>query len=184
VREDTDTEAVLIERARRGDAAAFGELVRRNQQVAFRSACLICDPAEAEDATQEAFVRAWRALDRFRPGAPFRPWLLAILANEARSRRRSHGRREALARRAALEPAPESAPAPEAAAERREREAMLAGALARMPEHERRAIVGRYVVGLDEGELATVLDCRRGTIKSRLSRGREHLRELVEVPVG
>src|SRR5580765_6212652 len=72
----------LLDRARRGDAAAYEELVRMHQQVAFRTACLIAaSAADAEEAAQDAFVKAWRALPRFREGAPFRPWLLAIVAN-------------------------------------------------------------------------------------------------------
>src|SRR5258705_9831876 len=69
----------LLEQARRGNAVAYEELVRMHQQVAFRTACLIAaSAADAEEAAQDAFLKAWRALPRFRPGAPFRPWLLAI----------------------------------------------------------------------------------------------------------
>ena len=76
--------------------------MRAHQDIAFRVACLAGgSAAEAEEAAQEAFVKAWRALDRFRAGAPFRPWLLAIVANEARNRRRAAGRRAGLALRAA-----------------------------------------------------------------------------------
>ena len=76
--------AALIERARQGDQAAYGELVRDHQEIAFRVAFLITRSApDAEDVTQEAFIKAWRALGRFRTDAPFRPWLLRIVANEA-----------------------------------------------------------------------------------------------------
>src|SRR5438067_13474052 len=90
----------LISRAQRGDAAAYEEIVQRYQQVAFRTAYVITgSAADAEDAAQEGFVKAWRALGRFRRGAPFRPWLLAIVVNEARNRRRQAGRQAALALR-------------------------------------------------------------------------------------
>ncbi len=117
-------EAKLAERAREGDTAAYERLVRMHQAVAFRAAYLVTgDAPEAEDATQEAFVKAYRALGRFRPGAPFRPWLLAIVTNEARNRRRSAGCRANLTLRAAAEGRVFSAPvSPEAAvlaAERR-----------------------------------------------------------------
>src|SRR5881409_4424731 len=107
----------LISRAQRGDAAAYEEIVQRYQQVAFRTAYVITgSAAEAEDAAQEGFVKAYRALGRFRPGAPFRPWVLRIVANEARNRRRSGGRRAALALRAAEEgPSGGAAPSPEGA---------------------------------------------------------------------
>jgi len=75
--------------------------VLRYQDLAWRTAYLIVgDAAEAEDATQEVFMRAFDALTRFRPGAPFRPWLLRIVVNEARNRRRASTRRRALAVRA------------------------------------------------------------------------------------
>ena len=92
----------LVARARDGDADAFGALVARHQQAAFRVAWLtVRDPGEAEDAVQEAFVKAWRAMPRFRADAPFRPWILRIVSNEARNRARSTRRRDALTLREA-----------------------------------------------------------------------------------
>ena len=89
------TEEELVERAKRGDDDAYEELVRAYQGIAFRTAYLVAgNAADAEDAAQEGFVKAHRALGRFRRGAPFRPWLLQIVANEARNRRRSAGRRD------------------------------------------------------------------------------------------
>ena len=87
------TEHQLVERARGGDGAAYATLVRDHQETAFRIAYLICgSAADAEEASQEAFVKAYRALGRFRAGEPLRPWLLAIVANEARNRRRAPAR--------------------------------------------------------------------------------------------
>jgi RNA polymerase sigma factor (sigma-70 family) len=81
--------------------------VLRYQEVAFRVAYVVLgDTAEAQDAAQEAFIKAYYALPRFRPGAPFRPWLLQIVANQARNRRRAGGRRGALAVRASVEDSP------------------------------------------------------------------------------
>ena len=94
-------DAEAIARARGGDVAAYEELVRRYQDVALRTAYLVCPETDADDAVQEAFLKAYAALPRFREGAPFRPWLLRIVANEARNRRRSAGRRTGLALRAA-----------------------------------------------------------------------------------
>ena len=94
------TEGELVALARRGDGDAYASLVRAHSDIAFRTAMLITqDAAEAEEAAQDAFVKAWRALGRFREGEPWRPWLLTIVANEARNRRRSAGRRQALALR-------------------------------------------------------------------------------------
>ena len=90
-------DAELIARASDGDVAAYEELVTRYQALAFRVAWLVVrHRGEAEDAVQEAFVKAYYALPRFRPGAPFRPWLLRIVANEARNRGRSSRRRDRL----------------------------------------------------------------------------------------
>ena len=87
----------LFKRAQRGDVAAYEEIVHRYQQVAFRTAYVITgSAADAEDAAQEGFVKAYRALATFRPDAEPRPWLLRIVANEARNRVRSTGRRQAL----------------------------------------------------------------------------------------
>src|SRR4051812_8051657 len=95
-------EAELIERARHGDLEAWETLVRTYQGIAFRTAYLLAgNAADAEEAAQDGFVKAHRALGRFRRGAALRPWLLRIVANEARNRRRSAGRRERLVLRAA-----------------------------------------------------------------------------------
>ena len=99
-------ESELVERAKRGDQGAYGQLVQAYQGIAFRTAYLVVgDAAEAEDAAQEGFVKAYYAIRRFRSGAPFRPWILQIVANEARNRRRSAGRRAGLVMRTAA-PAP------------------------------------------------------------------------------
>lgn len=173
----------LVERARRGDAPAYGELVRRHQQLAFRTAYAVCgDVAEAEDAVQEAFVKAHRALPRFRAGAPWRPWLLRIVANEASNRRRSAGRREHLAVRVAHLVREQTPASPEAAILIADDRARLVDALARLDAPFRDAILLRYVLDLGEAECAAVLDCRPGTIKSRLARGLARLRADLEEP--
>ena len=152
--------------------------MRGYQEVAFRTAYLITgDASEAEDATQEAFVKAYRALGRFRSGAPFRPWLLAIVANEARNQRRSAARRAGLflkmVREGTLEDDP---PSPEAAALAEERREELLEALGCLREEARLAIACRYFLGFSEEETAATLGCARGTVKSRLSRALKSLR--------
>jgi RNA polymerase sigma-70 factor (ECF subfamily) len=176
------SEADIVERAKRGDASAFEHLVQSHQQIAFRTAWIVTrSAADAEDATQEAFIKAYRSLGRFRPGAPFRPWLLAIVANEARNRRAAAGRRERLALTAARESDPGGAvPSPEAALLDSERRAELLAAIERLGEGHRLAIGCRYLLGLSEEETAAALGCRRGTVKSRVSRALERLRLELE----
>ena len=153
-------------------------LVRTHQDVAFRTAWLVTgSAAEAEDAAQDAFVKAWKALPRFRRGAPFRPWLLAIVANEARNRRRSAGRRAAVEERAEL---PLADPGPEAAALAGADRARVVDALRSLHEDDRLAIACRYFLDLSEEEMAAALGVRRGTVKSRLSRALERLRAELE----
>jgi RNA polymerase sigma-70 factor (ECF subfamily) len=157
--------------------------VAEHQTIAFRTAYLITgSAAEAEDAVQEAFVKAYRALGRFRQGSPFRPWLLSIVANEARNRRRSAGRRERLALRAAEDPLSGGAvPSPEAALLDAELRDELLAAVNDLREDDRLAIACRYFLGLSEEETAATLGWRRGTVKSRTSRALERLRERLEV---
>jgi RNA polymerase sigma factor (sigma-70 family) len=173
------TEQELVERAKRGDEDAYGELVRAHQGIAFRTAYLVAgSAAEAEDAAQEAFVRAYRALGRFRRGSPFRPWLLKIVANEARNRRRSSGRRAALALRAAEEGSSGgAAPSPEGALLAGEDRERLLVAVNTLREEERLVIACRYFLELSEEETAAALGVRIGTVKSRTSRALGHLRE-------
>jgi RNA polymerase sigma-70 factor (ECF subfamily) len=162
---------------------AYEELVRRYQDVAVRTARLIAPAVDADDAAQEAFVKAWIALPRFRPGAPFRPWLLRIVANEARNRRRSAGRREGLAIRATVDrPSDDAAPSPEEAALVAERRAVLVTGFNRLRVEDREVIAARYFLELTEAEAAEVLGIPRGTVKSRLSRALGRLRaEIGEV---
>jgi RNA polymerase sigma-70 factor, ECF subfamily len=175
------TDSELIERARAGDLAAYEELVRRFEQQAFRAAYLVCgDADEASDAAQEGFVRAWQALPRFRSGAEPRPWLMRIVVNAARNRRRGSGRRAGLALRVAQDrPSDGAAPSPEAAVLAQERRAELLDAIARLREEDRLVLGLRWFAELGEAEMAEALQIPRGTVKSRLSRALERLRQAM-----
>ena len=171
-------ERAVIERAQQGDTGAYETLVRHYQDLAFRTAYLITGTAaEAEEAAQEAFVKAWAALHRFRLDAPFRPWLLRIVANEARNRRKAAGRRVGLALRA-MEGLrnDDAAPSPEAMALRAEQQDALLRAINRLREDDRLVIAYRYFFELSEAETATALAVARGTVKSRLARALGRLR--------
>lgn len=177
------SDAELVARAAAGDVPAYEEVVRRHAQVAFRTAYLVCgSAADAEEAAQDAFIKAHRALGRFRPGSPFRPWLLKIVANEARNRRRSGGRHAALVLRAAREGGSEgAAPPPERALLASEEREALLRALDSLPERDRLVIACRYLLELSETETAAALGCRPGTVKSRLSRALARLSAIEEV---
>ena len=152
------------------------------QDIAFRTAFLLSrSAADAEDAAQAGFVKAWSALPRFRSGAPFKPWLLRIVANEAHNRRRSAGRRAELQLRAvAARPSGDAAPSPEAAAlEHGEREQLLA-VIGRLGERDRDVITCRYFLELSERETAEVLGVRQGTVKSRTARALARLKVKIE----
>jgi RNA polymerase sigma factor (sigma-70 family) len=171
------TDDELIGRTKRGERQAFEELVRRYQEVAFRTAWIILrDDADAEDAAQTAFIKAWRAIDRFRDGAPFRPWLLQIVANEAKNRRvaviRDRSRTVGLDAQPLRDPA-----SPEADAIARERDDRLLTHVNALAEADRLVVACRYVLDLSEAETAAVLGCARGTVKSRLHRALGRLRE-------
>ena len=139
------------------------------QGIALRTAYLIAgNAADAEEAAQDGFVKAHRALWRFRTGASFKPWLLQIVANEARNRRRSAGRRAQLALRAAGEAASgDAAPSPEAALLGSERREELLAALNRLSEPDRETLACRFFLDLSEAETAATLGIRPGTVKSR-----------------
>jgi RNA polymerase sigma factor (sigma-70 family) len=159
------------------DPDVYEELVREHQTIAFRTAYVITgSAADAEEVVQDAFVKAYGARGRFRSGAAFRPWILAIVANEARNRRRSAGRRARFELRLAEEHrSGGAAPSPEAALLARERSARLLAAIDELGEEHRQVVTCRYLIGLSEAETAAALGWRKGTVKSRLSRALDRL---------
>jgi RNA polymerase sigma-70 factor, ECF subfamily len=173
-------DALLVQRAQQGDTDAYGELVRRYQAVATRTAYVITGTAaDAEEAAQDGFTKAYFALERFRTGAPFRPWLLRIVANEAKNRRKAAGRRPTVDLSVAEDrPSGDTALSPEAAALASERRATVVAALRRLREEDRLVIAYRYFLELSEAEMAEALGVARGTVKSRLSRAIARLREI------
>ena len=161
--------------------------MRRYQDVALRTAYLVAPEADAADAVQDAFVKAYAALHRFRQGAPVKPWLLRIVANEGRNRRRSAARRAGLAERAAAMVTTRQAVAesPESVLLAAETRLTLLAALARLRDEDREVIGARYLLDLNESETAETLGLRRGTVKSRTSRALGRLRlALVDLEGG
>jgi RNA polymerase sigma factor (sigma-70 family) len=166
---------------------AYASLLRLHEAAARRLAHVVCGSGiDADDVAQDAFVKAWSSLVTFRDGAPFRPWLLRIVANEARNRRRSAGRRAGYELRCAEDRAGGATSPPggiaasaDVAVLASDRRRVLVAALAKLPTAQREVVTCRYLVGLDEVETATVLGLPRGTVKSRAARGLARLRGLL-----
>ncbi len=179
-KDPASNEHALVVQAHRGDAYAYEELVRLHQDVAFRVAFLVLGKAEdAEDVIQEAFVKAFRALDKFDTSRSFRPWLLRIVTNEARNARKAAQRRAGLLVRCGEAWGHAQEVSPEGRALDSERRKELLAALDLLKEEERLVISLRFFLGLSEQEMSGVLGCRRGTVKSRLSRSMNTLRKVI-----
>ncbi|MTK04569.1 RNA polymerase sigma factor [Micromonospora sp. CP22] len=173
----------FVTRAQAGDLEAYEFLVARHTAAAHRTAVLLGAGSDAEDVIQEAFVKGYRKLDRYRGESSFRSWLLAIVANETRNLHRTRERRNGLVLRAArVEPGAEivedDAVDAVLAGERR---AALVRALRSLPSRDREVIVCRYLLELSEEETVTMLGWPRGTVKSRTSRALVKLRGLLAV---
>ena len=177
-----EDDAELFARAQRGDIDAYEEIVQRYQQLAFRTAYVITrSAAEAEDAAQDAFVKAYRALASFRTGAEPRPWLLRIVANEARNRMRSAVRRQRLELRLAEGfRQGDAAPSPEAVAVAADERRRLLAMVNALSHEDRLVIASRYFLELSGEETAAALGIAEGTVKSRLSRALARLKVRVE----
>lgn len=177
-RPPTDRELVL--RAQRGDTHAFETLVRPHWERAFRVAYVITgNAADAEEAAQEALLKSWRAFGRFRASEPLLPWLLSIVGNEARNRRRASGRSMHLWLRAqAAQVSGDAAPSPEDLTIARDTRERLLEALSSLPEPARMVLVCRFLLELSEAETAAVLGVKPGTVKSRTARALEQLRRI------
>ncbi len=176
--EDALADGRAIARARAGDLDAFDEVVARHGARAFRVAFRLMGQREdAEDLVQDAFVLAFRNLDRYDAAQPFAPWFHRILVNRGLNLRRDRARR-------ATEPLAEDVPAreesPGRAAERRELTERLRAALARLPERERTIVELFELEGFDSGEVAQILDMARGTVRWHLHRARRKLRRELQ----
>jgi RNA polymerase sigma-70 factor (ECF subfamily) len=172
----------LIASAQQGEATGWEALVQQHQAAVFRLAYLLLgDPGEAEDVAQEAFIRAYHALDRFDASRPLRPWLLRIAANLARNRRRSWGRYLAALQRSLAERAePPVAERVEHLAAEALQAQELWQAVRRLPAADQEVIYMRFFLELPEAEMAAALDVAPGTVKSRLHRSLKRLRAVVE----
>jgi RNA polymerase sigma-70 factor (ECF subfamily) len=174
------SDEALIERTLRGDLAAFEELVERHRDVVFRVAARIVGHEDAQDVSQDAFLRAFHRLEKFRGAARFRTWLLQITQNaalDALARRRRHPIETATESPESVDGDPRRQPVTEL--ERQERQQRLQLKLELLRPEYRSLLVLRDLEGLSYGEIAQVLDMSLGSVKGRLHRARDELIELL-----
>ena len=185
--DDSTQDEHLIVAAQGGDLSAFNEIVSRHERAVF-AVCMrvLRDGPSAEDATQDTFIRAWGAIHSFRGGA-VRPWLLRIATNRAYDLLRARARRPARSLDAEpFETEPEwtslaaQGDSPESHAARSELSAVLEWALAELPDNQRLAIILSDIQGYGYEEIAEITDVATGTVKSRISRGRSRLRDVLQ----
>ena len=176
--EPTDTD--LVVRARAGDGAAFGALVGRYQAAALRLAAAISgSTVDAADIAQEAFVKAHRSLPRLTDPTMVRPWMLSIVANEAKNHLRGRDRRRLRDQRYGSWVVA-SVPDPEASALNADAARDLSLALGRIGTRDRQVLAYRYFAGLSEAETAVAAGVAVGTVKSRTARALTRLRTEME----
>lgn len=176
----------LIGRAAAGELAAFNTLVERYQTAVYNLCLRLLGNAQAaEDTTQDAFISAYRRLDTFR-GGNFRSWLFRIAANASYDELRWRRSRPAVSLDVPAPPGERAfdvadrAPSPLERAEQAELRRTLGEALAQLPDEQRLAIILCDVQGLDYSEIAEVMQCSLGTVKSRIARGRSRLRAILQ----
>jgi RNA polymerase sigma-70 factor (ECF subfamily) len=170
-----DTE--LIRASQDGDLDSFNELVRCYQKMAYNLAFrMLGDAQSAEDATQEAFFSAWKNIRRFRGGS-FKAWVLQITANACRDQMRRVKRRPVVPLETLpYDPPSVSAESPEDYAIRKELGEHVQRGLTTLSHEQRMAVILCDIQGLSYEEVAEVMECSLGTVKSRLNRGRTQLR--------
>ena len=166
----------MLRSAQAGDAQAYGELVARHRTSALRVAAVVLGSGDdADDVVQQAAARMWPAIGRVDADRGFRAWYLRGVANTARNHRRSRGRRRNAELRLAGRRGDDPADPAVAAVTTAEREMVLA-ALNRLDRDARLVLALRHFEQLSEREMAAVLDCPVGTVKSRLARATARLR--------
>ncbi len=168
----------LVQKAARGDVEAFAQLVRNYAELVYRVAMRVLGPQDAQDASQEVWLRVWRNLKRFRGDSAFSTWLYKITINTClNARRREHARevREFGDEIPYLTIPPGGENDPEAAVLTGERRAEIFRALEHVRAEHRAALVLRHMEGLSYAEVAQILDVPNGTAKGWVSRGRAAL---------
>ena len=178
-------EDLLLEKARRGDQEAFGELVRLYEKKVYALTLRMCkNPDDAAEAAQEAFLAAWQGLKFFRGESSFSTWLYRLASNACVDVLRKEGRHQAAAgpslddEETMLE-IPDEAATPHTLAEQAELKEQIEEGLAALPEEYRTVLVLREIHQQSYDEIAEILSLDLGTVKSRISRGRKRLRKFL-----
>jgi RNA polymerase sigma-70 factor, ECF subfamily len=175
----SEIETSLVKQAQQGDRNAYGELVARNYEHVIRVVYRLCGNVQlAQDATQEAFMRAWVKLPGYQPRSSFRNWVYRIAVNTALDvlRRKPE---ESIEEGEGIAMMAEKNPGPEAAYIQKEQVDFLQGAVRALPEAARAVLVLREYGELSYDEIAAVLEIPIGTVMSRLNYARTRLRELL-----
>jgi RNA polymerase sigma-70 factor, ECF subfamily len=175
-----EQERAWIQQALRGDQAAFGHLVKAYERPVYNLTYrMLGDPAEAEDAAQETFVRAFTKLATYQPERKFVNWLLSIASHHCIDRLRRRNRAPQLSLDGPLPPewSQSSGPLPEQAIARKEQREQVRQSLDALPPEYRAAVVLRYWYSLSYQEIASVMETTESAIKSRLHRARRMLAE-------
>ncbi len=168
----------LAARASRGDSEAFAKLVRDHSSLVYRVALRISGAEQAQDASQEVWIRVWRNIGKFRGDSAFTTWLYKITVNTCLTARRKEAKRweRELDEEVPFLPEPQGGEAdPEASALSGERRAEIEAALEHVRAEHRAALVLRHMEGLSYAEISNVLDVPEGTAKGWVSRGRAAL---------
>ncbi len=179
---DSDDDLLLVERHRRGDPSAFDEIFLRYERMVFNLALRMSGSRdEAADLSQEIFMRVYRHVGRFKGRSSLKTWVYRVALNCCRSRRaRWTPTMQELPAAEVLEELQDRVTTPERAALARDAGRQVARALAKLPSPYREAVVLRDIEDLAYQEIAEVLGVRIGTVRSRIARGRERLRRIVE----
>ncbi|HEY3226945.1 MAG TPA: sigma-70 family RNA polymerase sigma factor [Planctomycetota bacterium] len=178
----------LVERSRRGDGEAFGRLVERHQDRIYTAVLRFCgDPEDARDIVQRAFINAWRRLEAFKGDCAFSTWMYRIAFNESVSFRREGGRRKLVPiqgrdEEPVAEPVDDRRPSERMEVEEGRRK--VQEALNLLDPGERKILILKELEERSYDEIAEILEIPKGTVRSRLFRAREALREKLKVLMG
>lgn len=185
----TDLERQLIEKSQQGDIESFELLIKEYQKLAFNIAYrMLGNTEDAADATQDAMIKVYKSINSFKGNSSFSTWLYRIVTNTCLDELRKRKKDKTLSYDRGIETEegtlereiPDTRNIPEEVAERKEQLQDLVEAINRLPEQHKTVIVLRDIKGFSYEQIAEILDCSQGTIKSRISRARMALKENMQ----